>query len=137
MTLWHADRQADILFPIEPFWFVPMHIGQEQGVWSKWSRWYLSRGQLGWEPSPEGKQLIDWWERLRHSSDEEERREMARKILASQAENVWGIGVAGLAPHPVIVHDDLKNVPDRGYWGWDSRWSWPYYPETWYLDPEG
>ncbi len=137
MTLWHADRQADILFPIEPFWFVPMHIGQEQGVWSKWSRWYLSRGQLGWEPSPEGKQLLAWWERLRRTSDEEERREMARKILASQAENVWGIGVAGLAPHPVIVHDDLKNVPDRGYWGWDSRWSWPYYPETWYLDPEG
>ena len=137
MTLWHADRQADILFPIEPFWFVPMHIGQEQGVWSKWSRWYLSRGQLGWEPSAEGKQLLAWWERLRRTSDEEERREMARKILASQAENVWGIGVAGLAPHPVIVHDDLKNVPDRGYWGWDSRWSWPYYPETWYLDPEG
>ena len=26
----HADRQADILFPIEPFWFVPMHLGGNQ-----------------------------------------------------------------------------------------------------------
>ena len=133
MTLWHADRQADILFPIEPFWFVPMHIGQEQGVWSKWSRWYLSGGKLGWEPPYKAKQLINWWERLSQTFDEEERRAMATNILRSQAENLWGIGVAGLAPHPVIVHDHLKNVPQKGYWGWDSRWSWPYYPETWYL----
>ena len=42
----------------------------------------------------------------------------------------------GLAPHPVIVSDDLKNVPHDGYWGWDSRWSYPYYPETWYLEPK-
>lgn len=136
MTLWHADRQADILFPIEPFWFVPMHIGQEQGVWSKWSRWYLSHGKRGWKPSPEAIQLIEWWERLRRTSDESERLEMGKNILRSQAENLWGIGVAGLAPHPVIVRDDLKNVPSKGYWGWDSRWSWPYYPETWYLDPK-
>jgi len=136
MTLWHADRQADILFPIEPFWFVPMHLGQEQGVWTQWSRWYLSRGERGWEPSAEGMRLIEWWEILRRTSDESERLEMGKRILRSQAENLWGIGVAGLAPHPVIVRDDLKNVPHKGYWGWDSRWSWPYYPETWYLDPK-
>ena len=52
-----------------------------------------------------------------------------------EAENIWAIGVAGLAPHPVIVRDDLKNVPRDGYWGWDSRWSYPCYPETWYLEP--
>ena len=56
-------------------------------------------------------------------------------ILRSQAENIWAIGVAGLAPHPVIVRDDLKNGPRDGYWGWDSRWSYPCYPETWYLEP--
>ena len=27
MSIWHADRNADILFPIEPFWYVPMHVG--------------------------------------------------------------------------------------------------------------
>jgi peptide/nickel transport system substrate-binding protein len=136
MTLWHADRQADILFPIEPFWYVPMHVGQEQGAWSRWSRWYLTQGKLGWEPPPNVKQLIVWWETLRQTSDPEERLEMGKNILRSQAENLWGIGVAGLGPHPVIVRNDLKNVPRQGYWGWDSRWSWPYYPETWYLKPK-
>ena len=55
------------------------------------------------------------------------------QILQSQADNLWALGVIGLGPHPVIVSNDLHNVPLLGYWGWDSRWTWPYYPETWYL----
>ena len=81
----------------------------------------------------EVKQLIAWWEVLRRTSDLEERVAMGKKILRSQAENLWVLGVIGLGPHPVIVSDRLRNVPRDGYWGWDSRWSWPYYPETWYL----
>ena len=133
MSIWHADRNADILFPIEPFWFVPMHIGQEVTQWPEWSRWYRTDGTRGEEPPPEVKQLIAWWEVLRRTSDLEERVAMGKKILRSQAENLWVLGVIGLGPHPVIVSDRLRNVPRDGYWGWDSRWSWPYYPETWYL----
>lgn len=133
MSLWHADRNADILFPIEPFWYVPMHIGQEINHWAEWSRWYRSDGERGWEPPPEVKQLITWWEVLLRTPDMEERIAMGKNILRSQAENLWAIGMIGLGPHPVIVRNDLKNVPRHGYWGWDSRWSWPYYPETWYL----
>ena len=136
MAIWHADRNADILFPIEPFWYVPMHVGQEPLLFSRWARWYLSGGKKGWEPPPKVKQLIEWWEILRRTEDMDERVEMGKRILRSQAENVWSIGVIGLGPHPVVVKDELKNVPRDGYWGWDSRWSWPYYPETWYLQPE-
>ena len=34
MTIWHADRNADILFPIEPYWYVPTNGGWEQSQWS-------------------------------------------------------------------------------------------------------
>jgi peptide/nickel transport system substrate-binding protein len=133
MSIWHADRNADILFPIEPFWYVPMHIGQEITHWSEWSRWYRSDGERGWEPPPEVKKLLEWWELLRRTTDPQERIEAGKKILRSQAQNLWAIGIIGLGPHPVIVSNALRNVPRDGYWGWDSRWSWPYYPETWYL----
>ncbi len=133
MSLWHADRNSDILFPIEPFWYVPMHIGQEITHWAEWSRWYRSDGARGWEPPPKVKQLLAWWEVLRRTTDLQERTEMGKNILRSQAQNLWAIGIIGLGPHPVIVSDELHNVPQHGYWGWDSRWSWPYYPETWYL----
>lgn len=136
MSLWHADRNADILFPIEPFWYVPMHIGQEITHWAEWSRWYRSEGTRGMEPPDNVKQLIDWWEILRRTADINERIAAGKQILQSQAENIWAIGIIGLGPHPVIVHNRLKNVPRNGYWGWDSRWSWPYYPETWYIQQD-
>ena len=137
MTIWHADRNADILFPIEPYWYVPTNGGWEQSQWSKWTRWYFSDGALGWEPPAQIKELIGWWETLRRTTDEDERIAMGKKILRSQAENLWALGVIGLGPHPVVVSRKLRNVPLQGYWGWDSRWTWPYYPETWYLDEEG
>ena len=134
MTIWHADRNADILFPIEPYWYVPTNGGWEQSQWSAWTRWYFTDGGRGEEPPAQIKELLRWWEQLRRATDEAERIEMGKKILRSQAENLWALGVIGLGPHPVIVSDALRNVPRQGYWGWDSRWTWPYYPETWYLD---
>ena len=136
MTIWHADRNADILFPIEPYWYVPVNGGWEQSQWSSWRRWYFTDGTRGEEPPKQIKQLLGWWENLRRATDEKVRIEMGKKILRSQAENVWALGVIGLGPHPIIVSDRLRNVPHQGYWGWDSRWSWPYYPETWYLNKE-
>tara|TARA_B100001250_G_scaffold72458_1_gene58821 strand:+ start:13658 stop:15598 length:1941 start_codon:yes stop_codon:yes gene_type:complete len=136
ISIWHADRNADILFPIEPFWYVPMHIGQEINHWAEWSRYYRSDGIRGYEPPDEVKRLIDWWEILRRTDSTKERITMGKNILRSQAENIWAIGIIGLGPHPFIVRDDIKNVPRNGYWGWDSRWSWPYYPETWYIQTE-
>ncbi len=134
MTIWHADRNADILFPIEPYWYVPTNGGWEQSQWSKWTRWYFTDGALGWEPPAQIKELIGWWETLRRTTNEDERIAMGKNILRSQAENLWALGVIGLGPHPVVVSHKLRNVPPQGYWGWDSRWTWPYYPETWYLD---
>ena len=137
MTIWHADRNADILFPIEPYWYVPVNQGWEQSQWSSWTRWYFTDGTRGEEPPEEIKELIEWWETLRRATDEQVRIEMGKKILRSQAENLWALGVIGLGPHPIVVSNDLRNVPRYGYWGWDSRWSWPYFPETWYLQRGG
>ncbi|MDP6700778.1 MAG: ABC transporter substrate-binding protein, partial [Candidatus Latescibacteria bacterium] len=137
MTIWHADRNADILFPIEPYWYVPTNRGWEQSQWSAWTQWYFTDGGNGEEPPAQIKELLGWWERLRRATDEAERIAMGKKILRSQAENLWALGVIGLGPHPIVVSNRLRNVPRLGYWGWDSRWSWPYFPETWYLDGAG
>jgi peptide/nickel transport system substrate-binding protein len=133
MTIWHADRNTDILFPIEPHWYLPSNGGWEQSQWSEWRRWFFSDGKIGWEPPPKIKQLLGWWNTMRRTTLEAERIEAGKKILQSQAENLWALGTIGLGPHPVVVSDRLHNVPRHGYWGWDSRWTWPYYPETWYL----
>lgn len=133
MTLWHADRTSDILFPSEPLWFVPMNKGLMECHWVLWSEWYISEGTRGEEPPPDVMQLTDWWTEMSTTLDAQRRVWLGKQILRSQAENLWSIGTLGLAPQPVVVHNSLGNVPERGYWGWDNRWSLPYHPETWYL----
>ena len=85
-----------ILFPIKPFWYVPMHIGQEVTHWTEWSRWYRSDGSRGLEPPQDVKDLIGWWEILRRTEDSNERIKYGKRILQSQAVNIWAIGIIGL-----------------------------------------
>lgn len=134
MSLWHADRITDILFPLVPDWWVPQSVGWTTSMWNDWARWYLSNGARGEEPPPEVRQLQIWYDDMRTTMDETRRIELGKKILASNAKNLWTIGTVGLAPQPVVVSRRLKNVPETGIWGWDIRWTLPYHPATWYLD---
>ena len=158
MTLWHADRVTDILFPLFPDWWVARSISWDRGMWNDWSRWYMKRGQktpkigfnpnpvwhlkgekvtgLGTEPPPVMRQLQDWTDEMWETLDEEERLKIGRKILEKGVENLWVIGTVGLAPHPVVVSKRLKGVPLEGIWGWDNRWTLANHPHTWYIEEE-
>lgn len=133
MTAWHADRTTDILFPLQPDWWVPNTIAWSMSMWNEWTRWYLTEGRLGTEPPQNISQLHTWFDTLRSTMDEALRIKSGKAILRSSAENLWSIGTVGLAPHPVVVSSRLRGVPDHGIWGWDTRWTLPYHPETWYL----
>ena len=134
MTVWHADRTTDILFPIQPQWYVPMRIAWEESHWNAWSRWFLSGGAQGEQPPPEIEILQTWWREMTETTDQARVTELGKNILRSTAENLWTIGTIGLAPQPVVISNRLKNVPAQGYWGWDNRWTMPYHPATWYLE---
>ncbi|MDA0789248.1 MAG: ABC transporter substrate-binding protein [Proteobacteria bacterium] len=134
MTVWHADRVTDILFPLIPDWFAPRSTGWDRGMWNEWSRFYQTDGRLGEEPPPVIRQLQYWTDEMRTTMDPEYRAMVARNLLASAAENLWVIGVVGLAPHPMVVSKRLRNVLPNGIWGWDNRWTLAYHPATWYFE---
>ena len=134
MTLWHADKVTDILFPVVPDWFYPYRAGWEMSMWNHWARYYQTDGELGEEPPPVIRELQYWGDELRRATTEERRTEAARKLLQAQADNLWTIGTVGQAPHPVVTSTRLKNVPPTGIWGWDNRWTLAYHPSTWYFD---
>jgi len=132
MGLWHADR-CGFLFDTEPFWWVPMRY-QWECTWAPlWARWYETGGEAGEEPPEEVKKNIERWERMRITPDEEERIRLGKEILRSQAENLWTIGTVGLAPHPVIVRNNLRNVPEKAVLGWDYFWTLPQKPEQYFF----
>jgi peptide/nickel transport system substrate-binding protein len=133
MSLWHADRASDILFPLQPVWWVPQALEWTNSMWSEWSRWHVTDGRMGEEPPAEIQELQSWAVEMRTTMSESRRIELGRKILAVNAANVWTIGTIGLAPHPVVVSRRLRNVPETGAWGWDNRWTLPYHPATWFF----
>lgn len=141
MTLWHADRVTDILFPLVPDWWVPRSAGWDRCMWNKWARYYETQDRppaerLGEKPPPIVLQLQAWADEMRTTTDPRRRLAVGKEILRSGADNLWTIGTVGLAPHPVVVSKRLKNVIPNGIWGWDNRWTLSYHPATWYLETQ-
>ena len=134
MTVWHADIVTDVLLPLSPYWWVPVASGWHNTMWNDWVRWYKTDGRLGTEPPPKIRQLQDWNDQMRFTMDEDERTRIGRKILKSNADNLWTLGAVGLAPHPVVVSSRLRGIPHDGIWGWDNRWTLSYHPSTWYFE---
>ncbi|GAI52360.1 unnamed protein product, partial [marine sediment metagenome] len=133
MNLGDCDNSTDILFTLVPYWSVPMNFGWEWTWEVLWGQWYQSGGEAGEEPPTEMKRLLDLWEKMKTTMDEEERVRLGKEILASQAENLWTIGTVGLAPAPIIVRDNLRNIPESALLGWDVLFGSPYTPEQYFF----
>ncbi len=133
MSLWHMDRSTDILFTLEPIWFIPVQTWHGWGI--AWTQWYLSGGTTGEEPPDEIKELYAAFERMNSTVDEDERLRLGHEILQSQAENVWTIGTVGSLPHVVIVSNRLANIvpEEEGQWGYDGYFATLMDSVQWYL----
>lgn len=135
MTLWHGDRSTDLLFPGAANWYAPIaETWFETCMWREWARYVESGGDSGEQPPEDIQKLVDSWRTANQTVDEEERIEAGKMLLEANAKNLWTIGTVGLAPTPVIIDENLENVPEDGYLGWDNRYFFGYHPETWYLD---
>ena len=134
MTVWHADRVTEILLPLSPGWWAPVHSGWDNTLWNDWVNWHLTDGRLGVKPPPVIRELQRWAEEMYSTVDGQRRIELGKKILASHADNLWNIGTVGLAPQPVVVSRNLRGIPDVGIWGWDNRWTLTYHPATWFFE---
>ena len=129
----HADRSTDPLFFTEPYWYAPIQYGWEQNTWPLWAQWYTTGGTAGEEPPEHVRYLIDIYERMQTTTDEDERIELGKELLRQQAENLWTLGTVGSAPFVIIVKNNLRNVPETGWWGWDGYFGYPYHPEQFFF----
>ncbi len=123
-TNWIGGRESDVLFPLQAnYYLVPANLGWERTHWPLWENWFVTDGREGEEPPEEIKQLNQWWVQVLQEPDPDTRVELGKNILRSQAENLWMIGTVGMIPHPIIVNKNLRNVPETGFWGWDSTYT--------------
>lgn len=79
----------------------------------EYSTWYTTRGEAGIEPPAEMKEIMALYDEYLVATDFDARHEIGKKIVRMSAENIWSIGTVGVAPTPIIVHNKLRNVPER------------------------
>ena len=93
---------------------------QEFFAWPMWGQYYQTVGQAGSPPDMQpAKRLMllanDW----NHTDDPQVREDIWKRMLAIHAEQQFAIGVLAEAPQPVVVSNDLMNVPEHGIWAFD------------------
>lgn len=92
---------------------------QEFFAWPKWGQYYQTHGDAGEAPDiPEAIRLIELAEAWRRSETDEERTAIWQEIVDIHADQVFAIGLLSGARQPVVVSNDLINVPEKGIWAW-------------------
>jgi len=135
-AIW-SDQGTTASFTMDPCFHVPIDPGNLTScIWTLWVKWYQSGGKEGEEPPEEVKKNIERYEKMQTTLDEKERIRLAKEILRSNAENLWTIGTIAMTPVPVIVRNNLRNVPESIPFGWAfTQYFTAANPEQFFLKP--
>ena len=96
------------------------------------SAYYRSNGASGVGPTPEMQTLIDYYEQLLNEPDKEVFASKVDEVMQIHAENLYSIGILRYTASPAVVHNRMKNVPDKLYSVYKSPFY--HYKEQYYID---
>jgi peptide/nickel transport system substrate-binding protein len=93
---------------------------QEQLQWPMWGQYYEQNRKGGEKPAlPDVQELARLYDEWRRATNDDERERIWLRMLAIHADQVYTIGTVTHALQPVVVSDDLRNVPADGIYSWD------------------
>ncbi|MDH5748740.1 MAG: ABC transporter substrate-binding protein [Rhodospirillales bacterium] len=93
---------------------------QNQLQWPKWGQFFETKGMSGEKIGiKEARELMDLNNQWINSSDRQEKTAIWHKMLAIHADQVFTIGLIRGVPQPVVVNNNLRNVPEKGIYNWD------------------
>ena len=111
---------------------------QDQYQWPKWGQFYETKGEIGEAPDMESaKELFALNESWRRATDNAEREEIWSKMLRNFCEEVYSIGIVNAVPHPIVVNNNLRNVPKEGIYAWSpTSYFGVYRPDIFWFDTQ-
>lgn len=133
LGFWAIDRVSDLaMYQTNALRFVAP-FGAEFGNGFPWETWNDSNGSAGEEPPADIKELYelrDQFVQVPLGTPESNR--VLKELVTKNVENLYLIGTVGLAPVPIIVRNDVHNVPQTALFGEIMRW-YSYLPQQWYI----
>jgi peptide/nickel transport system substrate-binding protein len=77
-----------------------------------WATWFETGGESGEEPPASLLRVAELIDLAYATPDEDLRAEYVAEIVQIHMDNLWNIGIVGLAPRAGVITNNLINVPD-------------------------
>ena len=106
----------------------------DQLQWPVWGMFYASGESAGAAPDiPEAAELVTLLKAWRQTTTTEERAAIWHKMLAIRADQVFTIGTVSGALQPVLRSALMRNVPEKGLYGFEpTSYLGAYLPDTFF-----
>lgn len=132
VSVWCLDRVTEFGVIGEPVRFYPSNVSTFAPLWAQW---LATSGEKGEKPPyevREEKKAIDKWRTSVPGT--EEYIQLAKEIFSIYAKNLWIIGTVGSIPQPVIVKNNLRNIPEKLQWACDYDFDKIAQAATWFFE---
>jgi len=134
MTIWSGLNNGIPTPEMSPNELAPT--AQEQLQWPMWGQYYENNRKGGEAPVlPEAQELVRLYEAWRNAAAIDERERIWLRMLEIHSQQVFTIGVVTQALQPIVVRNQLRNVPVVGTFSWDpGAYFGMYRPDTFWFD---
>ncbi|MCL6414844.1 ABC transporter substrate-binding protein [Aestuariirhabdus sp. Z084] len=131
MSVWKGLDNALATSDMSPWELAPY--SQQQLQWSKWGDYYeTGKGSApDLLPATRLRTLVEDWERSRNR---QQRWDIWQEMLKIYSNQVFSIGTVTGIMQPIVVSNDLRNVPAQGWYSWEpGSYFGVYNPDTFWL----
>ncbi|UCH41696.1 MAG: ABC transporter substrate-binding protein [Gammaproteobacteria bacterium] len=134
MSIWSGLENAIPTADTSPKDLAPTSKYQYQ--WPQWGAYYETSGKSGEKPDmPAAQKLVELNDQWARALSYEERVETWHQILEINREQMFTIGIVNHVPHPVVVNNYLRNVPDKGFYNFaPGAYFGIYRPDTFWFE---
>ncbi|MGW8269997.1 MAG: ABC transporter substrate-binding protein [Burkholderiales bacterium] len=133
MSVWEGLENGIATADMSPEELAPT--SQQQLEWPKFGQYFETSGKAGEAPDiPEAVALMKALTEWNAATTTEARAAIWHRMLAIQADQQFSIGVVSGVPQPVVVRNEVQNVPEKGIYNWDpGAFFGIYHPDTFWM----
>ncbi|MFP6731990.1 MAG: ABC transporter substrate-binding protein [Alphaproteobacteria bacterium] len=133
MSVWYGITNGVSTAAMSPAELAPTE--QTQLQWPKWGQFHETAGSAGLEADmPQAIRLAELNAAWRVAADDDERGRIWSEMLKIHSEQMYSIGVLNAVPQPVIINNQLRNLPEVGIYSWEpSSYFGIYKPDSFWF----
>ena len=133
VSTWTTDR--GLVPMVDPIYQFPFD--ERSWMAPAYGIWYKSGGTDGLEPTPEFQAAMDLYDEFKLTTDPARQVEIGTELVRMSTEQLWTIQTVGLVPNPVVVSNDMMNVPEHHTADWIIMTPGTTEPATYYFTNGG